>query len=432
VVGAGHRGPLQGQEAQRQPGVPTPVRLVAQRPAEADRVADPRFPSSCPVRYRHAGRGGKVVYDVIDGKQRIETILWWLGKGPLAGDQVLDVRTALDEGEPLDYWTWSDLSKDWRHRFYGARIPVVEVEGDFNDVIELFVRLNSTGKPLTSAEKQHARFFQSPTLKTAQRLAKKYGSWLDAQRVITAAQAQRMKDLELMTELLLSVHADMPLNKKGSLDRILAGHGLSKTSLEQAAADLSRALRVLQKVLPGLKTTRFHQRADFYTLVLLLHRLRREGRTVTAHDSERNRIAGALLTEFGAAVDRVNEKSKTLRATTKAEEPFAQYLLTVKEGTDSQQQRLKREKLLRQVIESVFDHKDPNRAFNSTQRRILWHAANDPKCHFPDCKSPKIKRWEDLHIDHLRPHVKGGQTVIGNAALAHGRCNQRWGAKGAP
>ncbi|HVL98047.1 MAG TPA: HNH endonuclease signature motif containing protein [Egibacteraceae bacterium] len=213
------------------------------------------------------------------------------------------------------------------------------------------------------------------------------------------------------------------------MDKVLAGQGLEKDSLDQASVAVNRALNVLKKVLPGLKTTRFHRRADFYTLVLLLHRLWDEGRTVTAHGSERNKVAGALLTEFGAAVDRVSEKQKTMKAATRAEKPLVQYLATVREGTDSQKQRQKREKILREVIESVFDHKDPQRAFNATQRRILWHAEKDPTCHFADCLSPRIKRWEDLHIDHVEPHVRGGKTVIANAALAHASCNKKWGAK---
>ena len=34
--------------------------------------------------YKQIGRGGRPVYDVIDGKQRIESILLFMGKGPLA------------------------------------------------------------------------------------------------------------------------------------------------------------------------------------------------------------------------------------------------------------------------------------------------------------------------------------------------------------
>src|SRR4051812_42625588 len=62
--------------------------------------------------YRQVGPGGVPRYDVIDGKQRIETILLFLGRGPLARDEELWVRMAFDEDEPLDWWLWTDLSKE--------------------------------------------------------------------------------------------------------------------------------------------------------------------------------------------------------------------------------------------------------------------------------------------------------------------------------
>src|SRR4051812_21763659 len=36
--------------------------------------------------YSRVGRGGAPVYDVIDGKQRLETMLLFLGKGPLVNE----------------------------------------------------------------------------------------------------------------------------------------------------------------------------------------------------------------------------------------------------------------------------------------------------------------------------------------------------------
>jgi hypothetical protein len=173
-------------------------------------------------------------------------------------------------------------------------------------------------------------------------------------------------------------------------------------------------------VLPNLKETRFHQVADFYTLVLLLHRLRNEGMTVTAHESSRNRLAGDLLTDFGQGVDELNERLRLGRPPLSGQEIFRDYLLTVKEGTDSLTNRNKREKILRTVLAGVFDEIDPKRAFNATQRRILWNATRRKKC--SRCRQP-IRRWEDLHIDHMQPFIRGGRTELSNARITHKHCN---------
>jgi len=55
----------------------------------------------------------------------------------------------------------------------GYRIPGIEVDGDLGDIIEVFVRINSTGKALTPQEKRRAKYFNSGFLKEADRLARR-------------------------------------------------------------------------------------------------------------------------------------------------------------------------------------------------------------------------------------------------------------------
>lgn len=379
--------------------------------------------------YRQVGHGGVPKYDVIDGKQRLETILLFMGKGPLATADDLWVRTSFDDESPLEWWEWGDLNKTVKHRFLTTKITTIEVEGELNEIIDLFVRINATGKRLTGQEKRSARFFSSPVLRTARDLADEHRELFVRQRVLSQGQIQRMKHVELMTELLLSVNAGQPLNKKSKIDEIIRGASLSTADLKEAATSVRRALALVDAVLPDLKTTRFRNGSDFYTLGLLLHRFREEGKTITAHDSARNALAGSLLREFGRNVDEVIEHMATGRGLRGYQEPFREYVSTVRADTDSFKTRTKRERLLRQVLDHVFDDKDAVRLFNPTQRRIVWHASASKECTF--CHEV-IKRWEDMAVDHVTPHSKGGKTHLGNAAIAHKTCNSAAGAKGRP
>lgn len=102
---------------------------------------------------------GDIIYDVIDGKQRIETFLMFMGL--IKGNQFY-VKTNLDKPEK-EKITYKLLQKrSLQNKLLGYKITTIEVEGEPSDVIELFVRINSTGKALTSAEKRHAKYFRSP------------------------------------------------------------------------------------------------------------------------------------------------------------------------------------------------------------------------------------------------------------------------------
>jgi hypothetical protein len=350
-----------------------------------------------------------------------------MGKGPLCKEEEnLWVKRTFADEEPLEWWSWGDLNDETRNGFLTTRIPTIEVEGELREIIDLFVRINATGKRLTSQERRHAHYYTSPVLKASQRLADGYARYFEKHRIVVASQRQRMRHVELMTELLLAASAGMPLHKKKQLDRVIANRTMSTEDLGTAERKVRRALKALEAILPHLRTTRFRQIADFYTLVVLLCRFHDEGSVVNAHSSERNALAGALLTDFGRGVDEASEKIRKGHGTTASEEPFRQYLMTVRDDTDSRAQRDAREKILRFVLEGVFERRDVVRNFNATQRRILWHVAQQKVCSL--CKKP-IRRWEDLTIDHIVPFSRGGATTLGNAALAHGHCNASKGAR---
>lgn len=376
--------------------------------------------------YRQVGKGGIPMYDVIDGKQRLETILLFLGKGPLVKKEELWIRASFDDMDPLEWFSWRELQRPIRNKFLTTEIHTIEVEGELGEIIELFVRINATGKRLAGQEKRNARFYANPVLKTGQGLAEELRPTLLRQQVVTRSQVQRLKDVELLTELLLAINAGQPLNKKTKVDEIIRGAGLKADELREAANHLRRMVKVVEAILPDLKTTRFSNGSDYYSLCLLLHRYWDEGRVVTAHDSSRNMLAGALLRDFALGVDEVSDQIQMGKGIQSFQEPFRDYLMAVRADTDSFKQRSTRERLLRDVLDGVFDEKDTNRLFNATQRRILWHASTTKRCSL--CELP-ISGWEDLAIDHIMPHSRGGMTVLANADIAHRRCNSAAGAK---
>src|SRR5581483_3994488 len=185
-----------------------------------------RYPLPSIFLYERRQKGG-VVYDVIDGKQRLETILMFSRQGRFKRDG-FNVKLSLN-GD-LDYYDWRVLKarhQEEYHSFLTYKVQTAEVTGELSDIIDLFVRINSTGKPLTSGEKRHARFYQSSFLKAASQLVVHFRKYLLNQHILSEAQIDRMKGTELMAELLMSIHHGGIINKKTSLDRAIGNEALN-------------------------------------------------------------------------------------------------------------------------------------------------------------------------------------------------------------
>jgi 5-methylcytosine-specific restriction endonuclease McrA len=377
--------------------------------------------------YRRIGKGGRPIYDVIDGKQRIETILAFMKKGPVYRQRnPVTARRKFSDEDSVQDWRWSDLSGSEKNFFLTTQVPVIEVEGEFSEIVELFVRINSTGKKLTSQERRKALYYKSSILRKAQNVSNQLKSSLIRTGVLSHSQIVRMKHVELVLELMLSIDAGMPLNKKKKIDEIIRGENLSAASISEAAKELRASINVARAILPNLRTTRFHRVADFYSLVLLLASYRAEGLSINSRNSKQNKLAGSLLEKFGATVDEVNDLIGRGKGVPSEKSKYQEYLQTVKEGTDSKSQREKREKILRELLDGVFAELDQQRVFNTTQRRILWHGSEKKKCKI--C-GKRIHSWNDLAIDHMYAWCRGGRTNLANAGIVHRTCNSQKGAK---
>ena len=364
-------------------------------------------------------KDGVVQFDVIDGKQRLESILMFMGvirgnrfeaRAPLPGD---------DRSAWID-WTYLRRRK-LQHLITAYDLNIIEVDGGFADIVDLFVRINSTGKALTRQEKAHAKYFNSPFLKEADRVARRFIAYFERNRILTSGQVARMKHVELVSELMLSVHKGDVLNKKAALDRVMSADTLDRRSIDRSSRFTTSALNRITRMFPKLKQTRFRQIADFYTLAVLVARFENEGLILT--DKKRNKLAWDLLVAFSIRIDDLRERQRRAQGIDPKQEIYREYLLTVLQGTDEANQRRARERILRQLLESLFARKDAQRGFTPEQRRILWNTSAERRC----AACGKRLSWDDFTIDHIDPYSKGGQSRLENAALMCQRHNSSKG-----
>lgn len=280
-------------------------------------------------------------------------------------------------------WRWLNR-KGQQHRITNYNIPVIEVDGELGDIIDVFVRINSTGKALTQQEKRHARYFNGPFLKEASRIAGRLAGYFTANGIFSPGQLSRMKHVELVCELMLSLIQGDVLNKKTALDRVIAAQSFDGRHLGKAGRLVVSTLNRVRKMFPQLRTTRLRQVTDFYSLALLVGKFEQEGLILT--DRRRNRLAWDLLQQFATQVDAVRELQRKAKGARPDQELFRDYLLTVSQMTDDVSQRRKREQILRGILESLFARKDEQRGFTTEQRRIIWNSAAQRTCTHPGCR----------------------------------------------
>lgn len=285
------------------------------------------------------------------------------------------------------------------------------------------MRINSTGKRLTSSEKRHARFYTSPFLKEAERLVSRFQKHLGQQRILSPAQISRMKGTELFAELLMSIHNGGPINKKSSLDRAIGNDSINRNTLRRLVREFVRTMNLVKKMFPELRQTRFHNSVEFYSLFLLVWEMQNEKFVLS--DRKRNKVAFQILKKLSTGVDQLREQLRNAEPAKAPQRLYADYLLTVQGDTDSSANRERRREILRSLLLSLYDRKDEKRAFTPEQRRIIWSSEERRVC--ADCG--KALTWDDFTVDHIIAYAKGGKTRLRNAQLLCRPCNSRKGAR---
>lgn len=373
--------------------------------------------------------GNRRIFDVIDGKQRMEALLAFTRQRNHPIEVKFDPEgNSLWHNQDAQKWTWKEIEKyepKVYRQFLAYEFPVVQITGTLPEVEQVFVRINSTGTRLTRQEIRHAKWYaNSELLIAANHIAKmaKYEKYFTDMGILSEAQQSRMKAVELIVELMLSIQKEDVLDRKKSIDRVMEVAPINGNTLKRLQREVISMLDLIRGMFPDLKTSRFCKASDFYSLFFVLWSLRRDGYVLK--DPDASRLAFLILNDVG--LDLANFRAKQREGESyKLKSEAKAYYQTIMEGTDSAANRRARNKIIDQLIRPVFPKKDSQRFFTKEHKQILWNKTKDQKC--PVCRV-KLS-WHDVHIDHITPHSKGGRTSISNGQLLCSKCNQIKGAQ---
>jgi hypothetical protein len=217
-------------------------------------------------------RDGRTYRVVIDGQQRIRTLL-----GFLNNDFVLDVPY---QGPEVGK-TFAELHPDVQTHILSYNIDFNEaVNPTEQEVREVFSRVNKYTVALNKQELRRADY-PGKFLKLAESLS--LLDFFEGARLFTAADRRRFGDVEFVSELLATMLGGIQDGKSG-LDGFYQKYQIwDQVEVEQTEKVFNAVLSEIEKLFPEgrkLSSTRFRQKADFYTLFVTILSYVREGSEV--------------------------------------------------------------------------------------------------------------------------------------------------------
>jgi hypothetical protein len=149
------------------------------------------YPAPPVFLHKTLDENGRATYHVVDGKQRLQTIIQFTEGNVRIPDDFADVN--------LQKKKWRDLERATRERFWNY-VLIVEMLPDVNDaaIRNTFERINRNSRKLTAQEMRHAKY-EGWYISFAEAEAEKL-EWKDI-GVVTTARAKRMADVQFLSEL---------------------------------------------------------------------------------------------------------------------------------------------------------------------------------------------------------------------------------------
>lgn len=220
------------------------------------------------------------LYHVIDGKQRLESLLCF------ARDEFHLGQTMADEGLSGQYY--SDLPGSRKVDFseYVLNVENISSASD-SELIDAFDRLNRNVARLTPQELRHAKFDGRFATKMPELADHPF--WGDV-GVSTKARVRRMADVEFVSELYLLTMRGVQDGNDEVLDAAYADYDAEIPDEELHDARFQQVLDFLRELPLSWRETRWKNQADLYSLWAAILQLQQAGQALPAPDGAAGRL----------------------------------------------------------------------------------------------------------------------------------------------
>jgi len=241
---------------------------------------------------------GTTEYAVVDGQQRIRTLLQFVGADS-DEDQVIYDSFTLDKLDTSSDWygmSFDDLSSDDKKAFYKYKLAIRYLDSELDvEMKEMFRRINTFTAPLKPQELRNATY-GGPFARLAIKFADDYGDFFAENRIISAAAIRRMFDIEFVAELLIGTMHGPQGGRAAIVDEYYQQYEDYEDEFpreRQVRKSFMRAMTEVDAVVENLRETRWSNKTDFYSLFTVLAHLAEKGELT---DATRDDLRARLVT----------------------------------------------------------------------------------------------------------------------------------------
>jgi hypothetical protein len=296
---------------------------------------------------------GAEQYGVVDGQQRLRTILQFVGIERDRDQEGEDYNQfALEKLPDTSIYknkTFTEVVGDERKRFFQYEICVRFLYTDDRRVVEdVFKRLNKFTLPLKPQELRNATY-HGAFAKLSELLAD--DEYWAVNRIISPAAIRRMADIEMMSDLLIGlIHGP-----QGGSAKVIDEYYEQYEQYEDEFPEQNRIKRRFMKVLeaikhlfPDIEETRWGNRADFYSLFVALG-------TLLLFNSLPRKSEKKLAAKLLSFAEEVDERLEQPTARTSSESQ--KYARAIEKGSNDKARRVDRQEALVEIIQPLLRKK---------------------------------------------------------------------------
>lgn len=358
--------------------------------------------------------GGPYDFAIIDGKQRVTTILSFLSNEfTLASDFSYsgDALEVADHPQPSQ--RYQDFSERAKEVLRGVELTLTSVRnGSEEDIENLFARLNN-GEPLNSAESRNA--IGGDMAELIREIADR-NFFVRKVRFSNSRYAFREVSCKLLYmewQRITTGNDACPDLKKKNLDNFVASNRQMANEIKSnLTREIDRRLRDLEKCFtdnsPELSKQSYPQ---FFLLVV---------RMIQKSYTRRNllTVLGDFFPQFSLMRAENNQRDEEMR-----DPLLVEFGRLTQQGTNDKVSLTTRAGLLIRfflIANPDVVPKDTRRAFTADERYAIWIRAGK-KCQRCD---RALGVLEEMDADHVMQFVDGGSTKLDNARCLCVRCNR--------